>query len=164
MELLCLYLFPTFANVVDSLNFWVNATLFFHAWIATYVFQFSSETVPLNFVWLSHNAPSSFINYKPPCFLFVSYINLVLCGLPHLFTSHLFASLTEWNCPTFLYVNVTKYSCVSITSKWTLHFVFFSVITDLFSFFSCVDSRTSFFKWKLICLTSFLLVLVIKRI
>ena len=36
--------------------FWVNVMPYFHVWTSTHVLQFPSGTVPLNFVWLSHNA------------------------------------------------------------------------------------------------------------
>ena len=62
----------------------MNVTPYFYLWTATHVLQFSSITVPLNFVWLPHNALSLIINL-----VFLSYITLILCGLAHLFFSFL---------------------------------------------------------------------------
>ena len=90
----------------------------------------------------------SFINYKPSyCFLFFHSLPLFLRGLPHLFSSFLSGTVPlffVWMshkcsaCPLpYLCVNVThaclhffvwmshEYPCVSITFKWTLHFVSF---------------------------------------
>ena len=125
VELFQLYLFVTIANVVGTLNH-----IFFllgerhplfpcvDCFTCPSIFQWHC---PLNFVWLPHNALFCFLLFHT---------------LP-LFFVDLFASFSEWNCPTYLCVNVTharlhffvwmshEYPCVSITFKWTLHLVSF---------------------------------------
>ena len=73
---------------------------------ATHVLQFSSGTVPLNFVWLSHNALSLTINLLIVSFSFIHYPCFVSTATP-------FCLFSEWNCPTLLCVNVTQMPCVS---------------------------------------------------
>ena len=75
-------------------------------WTATHVFQFSSGTVPLNFVWLSHNALSLTINLLTVYFYFKHYPYFVWTVTP-------FFSISERNSPTFLCVNITQIPCVS---------------------------------------------------
>ena len=117
MELFHLYLFAAIANVVDCLNFisffWLNVTLFFHEWTAIHILQFSSPTVPLNFVWLSHNVLLFFLKLQTSLFPFISYVTDMLCRL-----SHLFASFSECNCSTFLSVSFTQMSWVSPLSLY----------------------------------------------
>ena len=84
----------------------VNVTPYFHVWTATHVLQFSSGTVPLNFVWLSHNVYSFTINLLFVSFSFMHYPYFVWTVTP-------FPLFSEWNCPTLLCVNVTQIPCVS---------------------------------------------------
>ena len=86
--------------------FLVNGTPYFHVWTTTHVLQFSSGTVPLNFVWLSHNALSLTINLLIVSFSFIHYPYFVWTDTP-------FCLFSEWNCPTLLCVNVTQMPCVS---------------------------------------------------
>ena len=92
-----MYLFVTIANVVDSLNhiFFLLGEChpLFNVWTATHVLQFSSGTVPLNFVWLSHNALSLTINLLIVSFSFMHYPYFVWTATP-------FCLFSEWNCPT----------------------------------------------------------------
>ena len=110
MELFHLYLFVTIVNVVESLNhiFFLLGEChpLFNVWTATHVLQFSSGTVPLNFVWLSHDALSLTINLLIVSFSFIHYRYFV-------WTATLFCLFSEWNCPTLLCVNVTQMLCVS---------------------------------------------------
>ena len=105
-----MYLFVTIVNVVDSLNhiFFLLGEChpLFNVWTATHVLQFSSGTVPLNFVWLSHDALSLTINLLIVSFSFIHYRYFV-------WTATLFCLFSEWNCPTLLCVNVTQMPCVS---------------------------------------------------
>ena len=128
------HVFVAIANVVDSLNhiFFLPGEChpLFNVWTATHDLQFSSGTVPLNFVWLSHDALSLTINLLIVSFSFIHYRYFV-------WTATLFCLFSEWNCPTLLCVNVIhaclhffvwmshEYPCVSIIFKWTLHFVSF---------------------------------------
>ena len=66
-----------------------------------HVLQFSIGTVPLDFVWLSHNAVSLTINLLIVSLYFIHYPFIVWTATP-------FSSFSEWNCPTFLRGNVTK--------------------------------------------------------
>ena len=104
-----MYLFVTIANVVDSLNhiFFLLGEChpLFNVWTATHVLQFSSGTVPLNFVWLSHDALSLTINLLIVSFSFIHYRYFV-------WTATLFCLFSESNCPTLLCVNVTQMLCV----------------------------------------------------
>ena len=149
----------------------MNVTLFFHVWAATHILKLSSGTVPLNFVWLSRNVLSFFLKLQTSLFPFLLYITLMLCGL-----LQLIASFSERNWSTFLCDNVTQISWVSLLSLCECHmcaspfslceckinirvsplllsghstFFFFWVITDSFSFLSCVDYHTSFLNWTL---------------
>ena len=105
-----MYLFVTIANVVDSLNhiFFLLGEChpLFNVWTATHVLQFFIGFVPLNFVWLSHNALSLTINLLIVSFSFIHYPCFVSTATP-------FCLFSEWNCPTLLCVNVTQMPCVS---------------------------------------------------
>ena len=86
----------------------------------------------------------------------VSYSTLILRGLPHPFSS-----FSEWNCLTFLCVNVTQMACVSTLSlcechtsasflKWKLHLSFLfsqfwqynEFIYNNFFYFECNNTFT----------------------
>ena len=105
-----LYLFVTIVNVANSLNhlFFLLGEChpLFNVWTATHALQFFSGFVPLNFVWLSHNALSLTINLLIVSFSFIHYRYFV-------WTATLFCLFSEWNCPTLLCVNVTQMPCVS---------------------------------------------------
>ena len=59
VPLVFIYDFRKFVTLWTMFSFiLVNVNLFFHMWTATHTLQFSSRTVLLNFVWLSHNALS----------------------------------------------------------------------------------------------------------
>ena len=75
-------------------------------WTATHVVQFSSGTVPLNFVWLSHNTLLLTINLLFVSFSFIHYPYFVWTATP-------FCLFSEWHCPALLCVNVTEIHCVS---------------------------------------------------
>ena len=94
VELCHLYLFVTIAK------------LYYHVWTAANALQFSSGTILLNFVWLSHNALSLTINLFIVSFSFKNYPCFVWTATP-------FCLFSEWNCPTLLCVNVTQMLCVS---------------------------------------------------
>ena len=118
LELLHLYLFVTILNVVNSLNhiFFILGEChpLFNMWTTTHVLQFSSGTVPLHFVWLSHTALSLTINLLIVSFSFIYY--------PYFWTATPFCLFSEWNCPTLLCVNVTQMLCVpSPLSLWECH-------------------------------------------
>ena len=95
---------------------------FFHLWSATHILQFSSGNCPLNFVWLSHSALSllfSLLKLSTSLFPFISFITLMLCGLPHLlllFRSVAVPLFFVWMshkypvCLHFLCLNVTQIS------------------------------------------------------
>ena len=108
VELFYMYLFVAIANVTDSVNhiFFLPGVCpsLFNVWAATHVLKFSSGNVPLNFVWLSHDALLLTINVL---IVFFSFIILILCELQHLFL------FSEWNCPTLLCLNFTQMLCVS---------------------------------------------------
>ena len=168
------HVFVTITNVVDSLNhiFFLLSEChpLFSVWIATHVLQFFSGTVPLNFVWLSQNA--LFINYKPAhCFLCFHTL-LLFCVDCNIFLSFFWVELSHsslcechknalrvlslifvWMSHIRVFIFFVwmshKYPCVSITFKWTLHFVSFLCMADLFSFEPCVDCHTSFLKGKI---------------
>ena len=155
LELLHLYLFVTILNVANSLNhiFFIlgESHPLFNVWTATHVLQFSSGTVPLHFVWLSHTALSLTINLLIVSFSFIYY--------PYFWTATPFCLFSEWNsslceCHTnalctlsLIFVRMShmrvsiffvwmshEYPCVSLTFKWTRHVVSFQVMTDPFSF------------------------------
>ena len=115
------------------------------------------HTVLFHFFW----------NYKPPCFLLFHRLPLcfldcytILCFfLSGTFPFSLYECHTNILCNSIIFVKISqmclpiffkwmslKNSCVSITSKWTLHFASFWVITDTWSFLSCVHCHTSFLK------------------
>ena len=150
--------------------FWVNITSYFRVCTATHVLQFSSGTVSLNFVWLSHNALSLSINLLIVAFYLIHYPYFVWTAAPfclffwvklfhpslcefHTNTlcifSLMFVSMSHMRVSIFFVWMSHKYLCVSITFKWTLHFVSFYIITDPFSFLPCVNCHTSFLKWKI---------------
>ena len=136
MELFHLYLFATIANVVDCLNFisffWLNVTLFFHEWTATHILQFSSPTVPLNFVWLSHNVLLFFLKLQTSLFPFISYVTDICCADCRTF-SPLFLSATAP--PFFLWASHKCPEC--------LHYLCMNVVTHVrLQFFLC-ESRTN---------------------
>ena len=128
VELLHLYLLVTILNVVDSLNHIFIFVLLgecqplFNAWTPIHVLQFSSGTVLLNFVWLSHNALSLTINLLS--FPFLSYITLILCGVPYLFASFLSGTVPLF----FMWMShkspvcLLPYLCVNVTHA-RLHFL-----------------------------------------
>ena len=68
-----------------------------------HVLQFSSGTVPLDFVWLSHNALSLTINLLIVFFYFIHYPYIVWTATP-------FSTFSEWNCSTFLCVNAASWA------------------------------------------------------
>ena len=138
-----MYLFVAIANVTDSVNhiFFSSGcmSLPFQCVGCTHVLKFSSGNVPLNFVWLSHDALSLTINVL---IVFFSFIILILCELQHLFPlfwvelSH--TSLSEfhtnalrvlslivvWMSQMIFFVWMSyEYPFVSITFKRTLHVV-----------------------------------------
>ena len=145
-------------------------SLFFRVWTNAHILQFSSGTIPLDFVWLSHNALFTFSETTDllVSFYFIHYPYVVWTATPfNLFfrveLSHF--SLCECHtnilsvfiisvwishiCISIFFVWVShKCPCVAITFKWALHFAFFWVITDPFSFLSSVGCHTSFLKWK----------------
>ena len=61
--------------------FCMNVTLIFYVWTATYILQISSGTVPLNFVWLSHNALSLTANLLVS-FYFIRYPYFLIAVTP----------------------------------------------------------------------------------
>ena len=134
----------------------MNFSLFFHVWTATDILQFSRGTVSRNFVWLSHSDLSlttnllvsfCFIQYPYLVWTATSFFLFFWVKLPHF---SLCECHTNVLCVSIIFVWMShRYPCVSITSKWILHYVSFWVITDPFSFLSCVDCQTSFLKWKL---------------
>ena len=77
VELFHMYLFVTIENVADSLNhiFFLLGEChpLFNVWTATHVLQFCSGTVPLNFVWQSHDALSLTIKLLIVSFSFICY-------------------------------------------------------------------------------------------
>ena len=135
VELFHLYLFVTIANVADSLNyipfFWVNVTPFSMCGLPCVTFT-----------------QCSFINYKPS-YCFLSFHTLPLyCMDCHTFLplfwvelSHsslcechtnalcVLSLITVWmshlRVSIFFVWMSHEYPCVSITFKWTLHFVSF---------------------------------------
>ena len=84
----------------------VNVTPYFHVWTATHVLQFSSGTIPLNSVWLSHNTLSLTMNLLIVSFTFIHHPYFV-------WTATSFCLSSEWNCATVLCMNVTQIPCVS---------------------------------------------------
>ena len=114
------------------------------------------QTMNFHFFW----------NYQPLCFLLFHTLPLFYLDC-HTFLA-LFVSGTDpvffvWMsrmCVSIFFVWMLqmshKYLCVSITSKWTLLFVSFWVITDPFSFLPCVDCTSYFLNEKSTCPTSFL--------
>ena len=62
----------------------------------------------------------------------------------------IFVSMSHMRVSIFIVWMSYKYYCVSITSKWTLHFVSFCVLTDPFLFLSCMDCHISFLTWKIL--------------
>ena len=130
--------------------------------------QFPSRNSRVNFVWLSHNALLLTVNLlvsfyfinspyfvwtaTPFCLFFLMelshfclcecYTNIMCVSIISVWMSHMRVSIF------FVWVS-HRYPCIFITSKWTLHFVSFWIISDPFSLLSCVDYHTSFFKWKL---------------
>ena len=104
-----MYLFVTIANVVDSLNhiFFLLGEChpLFNVWTGTHVLQFFSGFVPLNFVWLSHNALSLTINLLIVSFYFIHY--------PHSVWTTPFSLFFWMELSHFLCVNVTQIPCVS---------------------------------------------------
>ena len=66
----------------------------------------------------------------------ISCVHIIFVWMSHMYVSIFFVWMSQ------------KYPCVSITSKWTLHFVSFWVISELFPFLSSVNYHTSFLKWK----------------
>ena len=138
VELFHFYSFVTVANVVDSFNH-----IFFLLGECHTLFPcVDCHTYPSIFQWNCNTALPFFWNCRPPCFLL--FHTLPLCYMD----CHTFLLLSEWNCPTYLCMNVTqipcvslwslcecytcvsvffvwmsyKYPCVSISSKWALHF------------------------------------------
>ena len=115
MELFHLCLFVTITNVVDCLYhigewfFWVNVSLFFHVWTATHILQFPVE--------LSHlilcNCHTMLFHFF--CF-FLFHIHYPCCE-----DCHTFLPLSECNCPSFLSVNVTQISWMSLISLSECH-------------------------------------------
>ena len=77
------------------------------------------------------------------------HTNIMCASIISVWMSHMRVSIF------FVWVS-HRYPCIFITSKWTLHFASFWIITDPFSLLSCVDYHTSFFKWNSTCPTSFL--------
>ena len=75
-----LYLFVAIAKVIDRLNniFFLlrESHTLFHVRNSTHIPQFSSGTVPLDFVCLSHYAFSFFLILQTSLFSFISYITL----------------------------------------------------------------------------------------
>ena len=73
-------------------SWWVHPL--FHVRTATHILQFSSRTVPLTFVWLSHNAYSLAIN------LLVSFYFIhspYFRGLPQFFASFFWVELSHFS-------------------------------------------------------------------
>ena len=105
---------------------------------------------PLSSGWISHLtlfllgvtvtqvSCYSFWKQTPPFFLlqcisfFPHVLPLPLHGLPRISIS-----ITKWNCPTFLCVNVTKISC-------TIYQLLLNGHSTLFLLFLCVDCHTFF--------------------
>ena len=144
------HVFVAIANVVDSLNhiFFLPGEChpLFNVWTATHDLQFSSGTVPLNFVWLSHDALSltinllivffSFIRYPYFCvhchtFLPLFWVELSHSSLCECHTNALcvlsliFVWMSHMRVSIFFVWMSHEYPCDSITFKWTLHFVSF---------------------------------------
>ena len=154
VELFHMYLFVTIANVVDSLNhiFFLLGEChpLFNVWTATHVLQFSSGTVPLNFVWLSHNALSLTINLLIVSFSFIHYPYFVWTDTP--FCLFFWLELSHFSlceCHTYIFVSPLLLSWHSI----------------LFPFRSAMTHSRSYLVWtatphflneKSTCPTSFL--------
>ena len=146
MELFHLYLFVTIANAVDYLNhnFFLLGechTLFTMYGLPHMSFNFPGELSHL--VLCCHTMLFHFFFfwiYAPPSILL--FHTLPLCCVD----CHPFLLFSEWNfsscechavilCVSIIFVWMSdKYPCVSISSKWTLYFVFFWIVTDPLSF------------------------------
>ena len=120
VKLFHLYLFVTIGNVADYLNnifFLLGECHPLFTYTTTYVFQFSSGTVPLNFVWLSHIGYSLTINLPIVSFYFIHYpfvwIGTPFCLFFWVELSHFFVWMSHKYplCPLpYLCVNVRRIS------------------------------------------------------
>ena len=161
--------------------FWENATLFSYVWhrvcvTATHTLQFSSWTVPFNFVWLSHSA--LIFSGTTNLLVYFYVIHQMLCGL-----SHLFASFSECNSPNFLcqcHANILcvpiilmwmslvylRFLCVNftqiflrlITSEWKLHFASFWVLNKHSRSYLAWNATYHFLSENSFCPPTFLIV------
>ena len=136
-------------------------------------FHFPVELSHLTFCDCRTRLFQFFQSYKPSWFIFIfllypyhgtiigalCYSSTLLCSADR--STFLCVNVTQISCVHIIFVWMShmyvsiffvwmsqKYPCVSITSKWTLHFVSFWVISELFPFLSSVNYHTSFLKWK----------------
>ena len=85
--------FVLFVKLCHLYLFVTIAKLYYHVWTAANALQFSSRTIVLNFLWLSHNALSLTINLFIVSLSFKNYPCFVWTAAP-------FCLFSEWNCPT----------------------------------------------------------------